>query len=82
MINHMIRETDYPTPKHLGSRNNRAKGKTLGFNRKINYHCRRKPIDIWNKRKNNFSCLEQLTVKFQMCPVLGITGTGEQEKAL
>ena len=45
MINHMIRETDYPNSKAAGTGNSRIKREKLGIDCKINYFCRGKPVE-------------------------------------
>ncbi|MBM4761806.1 fused isobutyryl-CoA mutase/GTPase IcmF [Bacillus sp. B15-48] len=80
MINHMIRESDYPTPKQLEKEIAGLHEKNWGsIGRLITFA----EENLVNAKSNEFvsAALEQLLVDAPTVPVLGITGTGGAGKS-
>ncbi|MGG3450533.1 fused isobutyryl-CoA mutase/GTPase IcmF [Domibacillus aminovorans] len=79
MINHMIRETDYPTPKHMDQGMTQLQEKHWGSIAKLITIAEEN--QVMNKTKSSNSLKERLEKVSNVPPVLGITGTGGAGKS-
>ena len=78
MINHMIRETDYPTPKHLDHEITELKEKHWGSIAKLITMAEENQLIYGTEGINS---IQKWKVDVPNVPVLGITGTGGAGKS-